>query len=44
MESRLVIFEDNEGLREFLVTLLNSSEEYQVVADFPNVLQAKKVI
>lgn len=44
MESRLVIFEDNESLREFLVTLLNSSEEYQVVADFPNVLQAKKVI
>jgi DNA-binding NarL/FixJ family response regulator len=44
METRLVIFEDNESLREFLVTLLNSSEEYQVVGDFPNVLQAKEVI
>jgi hypothetical protein len=44
METRLIIFEDNESLREFLVTLLNSSEDYQVVADFPNVLQAKEVI
>jgi DNA-binding NarL/FixJ family response regulator len=44
MESRLIIFEDNESLREFLVTLINSSEDYQVVADFPNVLHAKDVI
>lgn len=44
METRLIIFEDNESLREFLVTLLNSSEGYRVVGDFPNVLQAKEVI
>jgi len=44
MKTQIVIFEDNERLREFLVTLLNSSEEYAVLADFPDVLQAKEVI
>jgi DNA-binding NarL/FixJ family response regulator len=44
MKTPLVIFEDNESLREFLVTLLNSSEEFEVLADLPNVLQAKEVI
>lgn len=44
MKTQIVIFEDNESLREFLVTLLNSSEEYCVVADFPNVLYAKEAI
>lgn len=44
MSSRIVIFEDNENLRKFLVTLLNSSEEYCVVADFSNVMHVKEVI
>lgn len=44
MSSRIVIFEDNESLREFLVTLLNSSGEYTVVADFSNVLNVKEAI
>jgi DNA-binding NarL/FixJ family response regulator len=44
MSSRIVIFEDNENLRSFLVTLLNSSEDYTVVADFPDVLHAREAI
>lgn len=42
MDSKIVIFEDNENLRKSLVVLLNSSEEYQVVGDFSNVLEAAK--
>jgi len=44
MQTKLVIFEDNENLRKSLAVLLNSSEEYLVVGDFPNVHEAGKQV
>ncbi|MFT3701991.1 MAG: response regulator transcription factor [Agriterribacter sp.] len=44
MAIRIVIFEDNERLRESLVFLLNSSNEYLVVADFNNCNDAGNVV
>jgi len=44
MVNQLVIFEDNESLRKSLVTLLNSSVDYNVAGDFSNVLDAKENI
>ena len=44
MQTKIVIFEDNENLRSSLVVLLNSIEHYSVVGDFPNVLEASKNI
>lgn len=44
MQTKIVIFEDNENLRSSLVVLLNSIEQYLVVGDFPNVLEASKNI
>ena len=42
MLTQLVIFEDNDVLRNSLVTLLNDGKEYQVVGNFPDVLLAKE--
>lgn len=44
MAIRLVIFEDNEVLRNSLVTLLGSSEDYLVVGAFADVLDVSNVI
>jgi DNA-binding NarL/FixJ family response regulator len=44
MQTKLVIFEDNENLRKSLVVLLGSSEEYEVAGDFPNVMKAGKQV
>ena len=44
MAIRLVIFEDNEILRESLATLFRTSEEYLLVGSYGNVLDAKRVI
>ncbi|MFI5452279.1 response regulator [Pedobacter sp. UC225_61] len=44
MEQKLVIFEDNEALRNSLVYLLNSHTDYVVVADFNNVNDVKRQI
>ncbi|MFD0942070.1 response regulator transcription factor [Pedobacter boryungensis] len=44
MEQKLVIFEDNEALRNSLVYLLNSHTDYVVVADFNNVVDVKKQV
>ncbi|MEO6151234.1 MAG: response regulator transcription factor [Mucilaginibacter sp.] len=41
MEKRLVIFEDNEALRNSLVYLLNAQPGYLVVGDFNNVHDVK---
>ncbi|RYE17815.1 MAG: response regulator transcription factor [Sphingobacteriales bacterium] len=41
MEKRLVIFEDNEALRNSLVYLLNAQPGYLVVGDFNNVHHVK---
>ncbi|MCS5490182.1 response regulator [Algoriphagus limi] len=39
-----MIFEDNENLRDSLEVLINNSGEYQVLAGFSNVLNAKEQI
>lgn len=44
MQSKIVIFEDNDTLRESLVVLLSGYEEYEVLGHFPNVLNAKEQI
>lgn len=44
MAIRLVIFEDNELLRKSLGTLFQSSEEYQLVGSYGDVLGAKTAI
>ena len=44
MAIRLVIFEDNEVLRNSLATLLEGSEDYTVVGAYADVLNAKSVI
>ncbi len=44
MPIRIVIFEDNDRLRESLVFLLNNSDEYKVVADYNNCNDAANVV
>jgi DNA-binding NarL/FixJ family response regulator len=44
MEQRLVIYEDNEALRNSLVYLLNSHSGYQIVGDFSNVIDVKNQV
>ena len=44
MAIRLVIFEDNEMLRNSLATLFSSSEEYSLVGSYGDVLNAKEVV
>ena len=44
MPVSIIIFEDNEQLRESLVTLLNNSEGYQVIADCSHVADAASII
>jgi DNA-binding NarL/FixJ family response regulator len=44
MPVSIVIFEDNDQLRESLVTLLNNSEGYDVVGDYGHVTDATNII
>ena len=44
MPVSIIIFEDNEQLRESLVTLLNNSEGYKVIGDYNNVIDAANII
>lgn len=44
MTASIIIFEDNEQLRESLLTLLNNSEGYKVVGDFGQVTDAVNII
>jgi DNA-binding NarL/FixJ family response regulator len=44
MPVRIIIFEDNDQLRESLVTLLNNSEGYKVVGDYSQVTDAANTI
>ena len=44
MAIRVIIFEDNERLRESLVFLLNNSDEYEVAADYDNCNDAANVV
>ena len=44
MPVSIIIFEDNDQLRESLVTLLNNSEGYQVTGDHRNVMDAANII
>ncbi|MFD2518946.1 response regulator [Salinimicrobium flavum] len=44
MTTRLVIFEDNDMVRNSLATLLNDGEGYRVLGAYPNVLDVKAVI
>ncbi len=44
MSIRLVIFEDNETLRNSLVTLLGSSADYEVIGAHGDVLDVEKVM
>jgi len=41
---RIVIFEDNDRLRESLVYLLNTAQDYEVVADFNNCIEAATMV
>ena len=44
MPVSIIIFEDNDQLRESLVTLLNNSECYEVVGDYSQVMDAASII
>ncbi|HSI77544.1 MAG TPA: response regulator transcription factor [Lunatimonas sp.] len=44
MAIRLVIFEDNEILRSSLSTLLGSSDDYQIVGMYGDVMEAEQII
>jgi DNA-binding NarL/FixJ family response regulator len=44
MAIRLVIFEDNEMLRNSLATLLGSSEDYSLIGAYPDVMDVQRVI
>lgn len=44
MPVSIIIFEDNDQLRESIVTLMNNSEGYQVSADYGNVTDAANII
>jgi DNA-binding NarL/FixJ family response regulator len=44
MTASIIIFEDNEQLRESLLTLLNNSDGYNVVGDFGQVTDAINII
>jgi DNA-binding NarL/FixJ family response regulator len=44
MAVAIIIFEDNDQLRESLVTLLNNSEGYRVVGDYGLVIDAANII
>lgn len=41
---QLVIFEENKNLRQTLVTLLSSADDYNVAGKYANILQAKDVV
>jgi DNA-binding NarL/FixJ family response regulator len=41
---RIVIFEDNDRLRESLVYLLNTAQDYEVVGDFNNCIEAATMV
>lgn len=44
MAIRLLIFEDNDRLRESLVYLLNTAQDFEVVGDFNNCLEAATMV
>ena len=44
MPISIIIFEDNEQLRESLVTLLNNSEGYVVTGDYGHVMDSANII
>jgi DNA-binding NarL/FixJ family response regulator len=44
MPVTIIIFEDNESLRESLVVLLNSSSEYKVMADYNHCAETANII
>lgn len=44
MAVSIIIFEDNDQLRESLVTLLNNSEGYTVLGDYGHVIDAANII
>ena len=44
MPISIIIFEDNDQLRESLVTLLNNSEGYVVTGDYGHVMDAANII
>lgn len=44
MESRILIFEDNNNLRQSLIVLFKEFAEYEVIGDYPNVLDAADIV
>ena len=44
VQTGIIIFEDNDHLRESLVYLLNNYEHYKVIADYNNCMKAASVI
>ena len=44
MHTGIIIFEDNDHLRESLVYLLNNDERYKVIADYNNCTEATSII
>ncbi len=44
MEVKIILFEDNERMRESLAYLLNSTTDYQVVADYGHCNDATNII
>lgn len=44
MAARIILFEDNEALRQSMKTLLNGVEGYEVVGDFGDCSSAREVV
>lgn len=44
MPVSIIIFEDNDQLRNSLAVLLNSGDEYKVIGDYSNVLNAVSIV
>jgi DNA-binding NarL/FixJ family response regulator len=43
VQTGIIIFEDNDHLRESLVYLLNNDERYKVIADYNNCMEATSI-
>ncbi len=43
MQTGIIIFEDNDHLRESLVYLLNNDDRYKVIADYNNCVEATSI-
>jgi DNA-binding NarL/FixJ family response regulator len=44
MATKLIIFDDNNDLRKMMVRLLENNGDFQVVGDYPNVLEVASIV